>query len=258
MSLRLRGDVVCYTNSMKYPIVSSDRVKMSPSIAVNRLESVLERDGKERALKSDSFQKVRESWVAGVFCLGYATKTKQEYWIQEISKKEEPPDLIIYSYRDPQSQDEIGVVREKILTEITEYPTYSRYGLVEHIKSKLNNKRYHPETWLICYIQRPGEAMRLIDVIEGLQNFKIYIREIWLLFHTDGKTPSNFNLERVYSRGMKVKKISLSIEGDIVKLSQKPQKKFLNDSRGMDKKVTIKKGKKVIVPLPKDRSKRIR
>ena len=186
--------------TMNYPIIDSSKVKMSPAKAIMRFENILKRDGRKRTLESDSFKKIRESWIAGVFSLGYATLTKTKYWIQEIAPKEEPPDLIIFSYRNPQLKGELGVVKEQIITEIVEYPIYSKYDLVDHIKVKLKDKYYHPETWLICYIQRPGEGMRLIDVIEGLQDVKPQVREIWLLFHIDGQLPSQFCIARVYSK----------------------------------------------------------
>jgi hypothetical protein len=241
---------------MKYPIIDSNQVKMSPTKVILRFENILKRDGVERALKSDSFKKVRESWVAGLFCLGYAKLTKKKYWIQEIASRDEPPDLIIYSYRNPQEDGELGVVKEQMITEIVEYPIHSKYDLVGHIKTKLKDKRYHSETWLICYIQRPGDTMRLIDVIKELKKIKPLVREIWLLFHTKGKLPSHFHIARVYSKDIEVKKTAVHIQGNYVKLSQKPQEGFLNDFRGLDKEVTIRPGKIAIVPLPKDKTKK--
>lgn len=241
---------------MKYPILVSTKVKMSPAKVITRFENILIRDGVERAIKSDSFKKVRESWIAGLFCLGYATLTKRKYWIQEIASKDEPPDLIIYSYRDPQENGELGVVKEQTITEIVEYPIHSKHDLVGHIKAKLKNKYYHPETWLICYIQRPGEFLRLVDVIKGLHDIKSKIREIWLLFHTDGKVSSHFHLARVYSKDMTVKETPIVIEEDYIELAKNPQEELLDDSRGSDKEVTLRPGETVIVPLPKDMTKK--
>lgn len=237
------------------PVFDPSKIQMSPSKVIQRFENLKQRDGVLSAVRDRAFQKARESWVGAVFSLLYSTLTSQRYWILEVEEKQEPPDLIIYSYRDPSDLGEIGVVREQILLEVCEYPKNVKFGLVDHLMNKLANKSYHPETWLLCYIRRPGEAMKLIDVIKGLIDLNICVKEIWLLFTVEGEVEGQHRIARVYSRGMSQKETPIVVNSNYLELMKAPQAEFLNASRGLDKKVLITKGNMAIIPLPKKRKK---
>jgi len=238
-----------------FPVIDPSEVQMSPAKVIQRFENLKHRDGVVSAVRDRVFQKARESWIGSVFALLYSTLTRQKYWIQEVEEKQEPPDLMIYSYRNPTDLGEIGVVREQILLEVCEYPKNVKCGLVDHLLNKLANKRYHPETWLVCYIRRPGEAMKLIDVIEGLRELKICVKEIWLLFTVEGEVGGQHRTARVYSRGMSQKETPIVVDGNYLELMSVPQAEFLKAKRGLDKTVLITKGNLTIVPLPKRHAK---
>lgn len=245
-------------NSKGIPVIDSADVLMAPKKVIQRLENIIQKYGVVKALTSNSFQKAREAWVASVFILGYAMRTdKRHYWIQENKIPQDDPDIFAYSYRNPSEQGEIGVVKEIMPIEVFEFPKKAKLGLVEHIKEKLKNKYYHPETIAVCYIMRPGEAMRLIDVINGLSDLKTTVREIWLLFPIDGLPYSNFTIARVFMRDLKFPEMFMDYKGDYKELCKIPQPEFLEDKRGVDKVVKFNPiGKMVIVPLPEEKAKK--
>jgi len=102
-------------------ILQPNEVLMSPSKVIQRFENILEKYGREKALKLTSFQKARESWIAAVFMLLFSQWTKKQYWLRE----DEAPDIYAYSYRNPEELNEIGVTREVQPIEIFEYPQTS-------------------------------------------------------------------------------------------------------------------------------------
>lgn len=183
-------------------VISSGEVLMSPKKVIQRMENIVQKYGRERALKSISFQKAREAWVASVFMLGMGQLTKKTYWIQENAALHDAPDIFSYSYRNPEESHEIGVVREIQPVEVCEYTMHVKEGLSDHIKRKLKDKVYHEETILICYIQRPGESFRIIDAIKGLEGLQTTVREVWILFTVENKPLSNFTIARLYLRNM--------------------------------------------------------
>lgn len=237
-----------------FPVIDPCEVEMSPAKVIQRFENLLSRDGAKSALSERVFQKEREAWVGAVFALIYSTLTHQEYFIKQVKEKDEPPDLILYSYRNPETPDEKGVVREQMLTEIMEYPASAKSNLTDHIMEKLNDKYYHPETRLICYIQRPGESTKLIDVIHKLRDSSPRIKEIWLLFNVWGEIEGNYHLARVFSTEYRSDKDAIVLKGNYIELAKVPQREMINPTRGGGKTVTFTPGRQVIVPLPKRRS----
>ena len=123
-------------------------------------------------------------------------------------------------------------------------------GIVAHIQKKLKDKFYHPETWLLCYIRRPGETIRLIDIIQCLYAPKTAVREIWILFNLEGTPFADFHIARVYLRNSPQKEVAASFSGNYIELSKKYQSDFLKDTRASGKTVKITHGETVIVPLP--------
>jgi len=85
----------------------------------------------------ECFQKAREAWVTSVFVLGLSQKTGATYWIEENPIPQDDPDLFVYSYRNPKTHGEIGVVKEIQPVEVCEYPPQSKLKLDDHIKNKL-------------------------------------------------------------------------------------------------------------------------
>lgn len=236
-----------------FPVMKSSEVIMSPRKVIQRMENVIEKHGRERGLKSVGFQKAREAWITSVFMLGLSQRTRVIYWVQENDKLHDDPDVFVYSYREPSEPGEIGVVKEIQPVEVCEYPVQAKLDLTEHIKKKLHNKQYHPATILICYIQRPGEAMRLIDIINGLADLQTSVREVWLLFTLADLAPTNFTIARVYLRDSKFPQMFLDYKGDYSELCKIPQPDFLRDRRGSGKTVQWELAKeRVIVPLPED------
>lgn len=235
---------------MVYKRIKSSQVPMSPAKAIQRFENILHRDGVKRATEAVSFQKAREAWIAGVFLLGYSSITKELWWLQEV--EDDPPDIIASTYRRPKNKGEKGVVKERALLEICEYPVQSKYKLGEHIANKLSNKLYHPETWLVCYIRRPGEHMRLVDPMKLLQKTEVKIREIWIVFHVQNEMPTRFRIARLYSKGFKFDETPILVEGDYKELAKKRQPELLEESLGTSKEVVYTPGEKVIMPLPTD------
>ncbi len=239
------------SNSKPVRILSSADILMAPRKVIQRMDNIVQKYGREKALKSNSFQKAREAWVTSVFMLGLSQRTSVTYWIEENPIPQDDPDLSVYSYRNPSGPGEIGVVKEIQPVEVCEYPPQGKLGLVEHIKNKLKNKYYHPETILICYIHRPGEAFKLIDIINGLDDLQTQIREVWLLYHLADQQETDFSIGRVYLRGLKFPEMFLDYHGNYAELCKIPQPEFLKDHRGVDKTVTVEPLKEfVIVPLP--------
>lgn len=235
----------------------SHEVLMAPKKVIQRMENIVQKHGRERALKSGSFQKAREAWIVSVFMLGVSQKTGRIYWIRENEIPQDDPDIFSYSYRNPEESGEIGVVKEIQPIEVCEYPPQAKQRLADHIKIKLQNKYYHPETILICYIQRPGEAFKLIDIIKKLTDLQSTVREVWLLFHLAQNPASNFTIARVYLRGIGFPEMYLDYKGDYLELCKIPQPEFLRDNRGIDKIVKWEpSGELVVVPLPDDKTKK--
>ena len=126
--------------------------------------------------------------------------------------------------------------------------------MTKHIIKKLDNKAYHSETIAICYIMRPGEAIRIIDEINQLSSFTSLVREIWLLFNLEGQSTHEYVISRVWLRGESFPKMQANFQGDIVELCKTSQPEFLKESRGFDKEVQVRDlGEVVIVPLPEDK-----
>lgn len=236
--------------------LNSSDVLMAPKKIIQRMENIIQKYGSERALKSGSFQKAREAWIASVFMLGMSQRTDRIYWIQENEVPQDDPDIFSYSYRNPEQPGEIGVVKEIQPVEICQYPIQVKKRIAEHIKTKLKNKYYHPETILICYILRPGEAFKLIDIINGLTDLQTTIREVWVLFNLAGLPVSNFTIARVYLRGISFPEMYLDYKGDYIELCKIPQPDFLRDHKGIEKTVKWKpSGELMVVPLPEDKVK---
>lgn len=240
-----------------YPIqiINSGDVLMSPRKVIQRMENIFQKYGRNRAIKSVRFQKAREAWVASVFSLGLSQHSHKTYWMQENKALHDAPDIFAYSYRNPSEPGEIGVVKEIQPLEVFEYTIYTKIGLPEHIKNKLKDKSYHPETITICYVRRPEEELRLIDVINGLKDLKTSVREVWLLFTLDKLPLSNFMIARVYMRETKYPEMLLSYKGDYAELCKAYQQDFLQDNHGDKIEKTVKltpSGKLIVVPLPED------
>lgn len=223
----------------------------SPSKALHRMDNVFERDGKERGLKADAFKPVREAWTAAVFLLGYSQITKAQYWLRENPKKNEAPDVFAISVRDPMPGEK-GVAREVIEIEVCEYDEHAATSIADHIKAKLTNMAYNYFTFLLCYVHTKGQ-MRLIDVIDGLKELKTTVREIWLLFHIDGESLSNFVIARVYLRNEDLEKTSLKYKGNFIELAKVSQREMIKPTRGSDQKVYFFSIGTGYVPLPKDK-----
>ena len=52
----------------------------------------------------------------------FCTHRRKQYWLKENPIKQDTPDIFAYTYRDPYTKNEIGVVKEEIPLEICEYP----------------------------------------------------------------------------------------------------------------------------------------
>lgn len=235
------------------PELDNIDIFFSPAKALQRMTGVYERDGIEQGLRADVFKPVREAWAAAVFLLGYSQLTKTQYWLRENPKKNEAPDVFAISVREPTPNGK-GVAREVMEIEICEYDEHAKTSIANHIKEKLSGKAYNPFTFLLCYIHVKGQT-KLIDVIEGIRNLKIAIREIWLLFHLDGKPIANFAIARVYLRDADLGKTNLQYKGNYIELAQIPQKEMIKTTRGSGRKVDFFKMGIAYVPLPRPRRK---
>ena len=237
------------SNNSYSPELDEVDVFFSPTMALKRLLGVYEMEGLVTGLKSSVFQAQRESWAAAVFLLGYGQLTKTQYWLRENPKKHLAPDVFAITPRAP--GDESGYVsREVMEIEVCEYDEHATADIPGHIKAKLEGKNYHPSTFLLCYVHVLQKA-RLIDIIEGLKDFKPSVREIWLLFHLNDGPHGNFYIARVYLKDNDLGTTNLQYKGNYLELMKLPQKDMIKTSRGAVKKINFEPLGIGIVPLPR-------
>ncbi len=238
------------------PEIDTIEIFFSPSKALQRMEGIFAMNGIKNGSTSTTFQPQRESWATAVFLLGYCELTHQKYWLRENPVKNESPDIFAISFKEPEDKEQKGITREIIEIEVCEYDNHAKTNLTEHIKEKLKNQAYNKETFLLCYIHsRPGDEIRLIDVMNELKDIKTTVREIWLLFHTMNDGEGNFIISRVYLREANFKVTNLNYKGNYIELSKKSQVDMVKTSKGISKKIEFKKLGYAIVPLPRDSKK---
>lgn len=225
----------------------------SPAKALQRMAGAYERDGILQGLKADIFKPVREAWAAAVFLLGYSQITKSQYWLRENPKKNEAPDVFAISIRAPLPHEK-GVSREIMEIEVCEYDEHAKTNIADHIKEKLRGKAYNPFTFLLCYVHIKGQT-RLIDVINGLNDVKTTVREIWLLFHLDTEPIGNFAIARVYLRDANLEKTNLQYKGNYIELTHIPQMEMIKPIKGSGREVDLFDMGMAYIPLPKARRK---
>ena len=235
------------------PELDNINIFFSPTKALQRMAGVYKRDGITQGLKADAFKPVREAWAAAVFLLGYSQITKSQYWLRENPKKNEAPDIFAISIRAPLPSEK-GASREIMEIEVCEYDEHAKTNIADHIKEKLRGKVYNLSTFLLCYVHTKGQT-KLIDVIDGLKNVNILIREIWLLFHLDAEPAGNFVIARVYLRDADLEKTNLQYKGNYIKLAQIPQKEMIKPIKGLGRKVDFFKMGIAYISLPKTKNK---
>ncbi|OGD81467.1 hypothetical protein A2572_02450 [Candidatus Collierbacteria bacterium RIFOXYD1_FULL_40_9] len=229
------------------PELDNIKIFISPSRAISRMKTVVNRDGKVAAIREDAHKPVREAWSAAVFLLGYSQITNHQYWLRENPVKNEAPDIFSISILPP-FQDEKGVKREILEIEVCDYDEHCKLDLVDHIKEKLGGKAYNPFTLLLCYVHKQGEA-RLIDLINGLKETKTSVREIWILFHPGQDINGEFAISRVFLRDPGID-VPCHYEGNYRQLALIPQQEMIKTSRGSGKEINFVPMGIGYVPLP--------
>lgn len=235
------------------PELDNIKIFFSPAKALQRMGNVYERDGVGQGLKDDAYKPVREAWAAAVFLLGYSQVAKVQYWLRENPQKNEAPDIFAIGLREPLPDDR-GVSREVIEIEVCDYDKHAQTNIAGHIKKKLGGMAYNPSTFLLCYVHAKTQT-RLIDIINGLKDVKKSVREIWLLFHFDGKPISDFGIARVYLRDADLTKTNLQYKGNYIELAKILQREMIKPTRGSGRKVDFFNLGMAYVPLPKAKRK---
>lgn len=237
------------------PELDEIKIFYSPAKATQRMQGVYEMAGKDLGIKSTAFQPVREAWAAAVFLLGYSQITKAQYWLSENPKKHLAPDIFAITFKEPELPRQRGVSRVIMEIEVCDYDEHARTSLPEHIKNKLKDKSYYPDTFLLCYVHLKGQT-KLIDVIEGLNDIKTSVREIWLLLHLYNEPKGNFLIARVYLRDFDLMKTNLQYKGNWLELIKLPQREMVHTSKGLTKKVEFNRLGYGYVPLPRIKKKK--
>lgn len=236
------------------PGLDSIDIFFSPTKALQRMEGVYQMDSVRAGLTNNAFQPVRETWVAAVFLLGYSQITSEQYWLRENPQSNDAPDIFAISIHPPLAGQK-GSSRQVMEIEVKEYDEHAQTDLASHLRRLLADKAYHSETFLLCYVRRPGESMRLIDVINGLRGIKTSVREIWLLFHTDGEPVGNFTIARVYLRGADLQTLNLQYKGNYNALQTIEQLDMIKTFFGTSKKLEFEHLGKAYIPLPRRKRK---
>ena len=221
---------------MDIKTIAEDKIYFSPKKVIGRLSNLFEKNGIKDGITKYEFQQDREKWIAGVFLFGYSKLTNKQYWLQPNPDPKATPDIFAVSLRDP-IEGEKGAVMEIQEIEICEYEEHSKKTLVEHIKTKLEKATYGNQTIILCYAHpKPGTGFKPIDIINGLQEAKTDVREIWILLHTNKEPIDNFIIMRVYSCNGE-KDCGLSYEGNYSDVKKEEQLDCIYPERGVSKKV---------------------
>jgi len=186
------------SNDMKEVDFSSSDIFISPKFAIRRMIGVGHKYGRLNAIKSSSFQQVRECYIAGVFLLGLSHITKINYWLQPNSDPNNAPDVFAISIRNPKDKSEIGVVREVWKIEIFEYEDHSRDDLTTHILKKVKDKRYGKDTVLVCFVHKSNILINPEQLFNDLEKYRLEISEIWLLFQCDLFPNSDYVISKIF------------------------------------------------------------
>lgn len=93
------------------------------------------------------FKRAKEIYATSIIAMAMSKQDKKEFWI--IKPKNDPPDGVIGTIIEKDGFQEMHVREIEVVEHI-------EGNLLDTIRKKLSDKRYEPNTILVCYISQGG------------------------------------------------------------------------------------------------------
>ncbi len=171
--------------------MSKDQYKgiwLSPSVAVERFNQLVEKYGVENAVSDDRFKPEREAWVMAMFLFGLRKITRQEFWL-ELETVDSTPDAYGYYLEEVDGKN----YRRIMSVEITEFEEHSE-DIFSVIKNKIN--RAYPTHYILLVYARKAGVIKPSEVFEKIQKTTIPFAEIWILSAVDSE--DKFQITKIF------------------------------------------------------------
>jgi len=208
---------------------------MSPSVAIVRLNYLIEKYGIQKILSKSIFKHEREAWIAAVFLLGLRQQDSKEYWL-EIETEQATPDIYGYQLREVEG----NYRRDVYNIEITEWEEHGG-NIIDIIKNK-SKKSYSDYFFLLIYARKGGEIIDYSNIYNEILSFRIPFSEIWIL--ASSSYNQDYHLTRVYKQ---IFQIRFNLNSAIINnKEQKSFATFLKRGKGTE----FKNLGQILVPYP--------
>lgn len=142
-------------------------IAMSPSVVLERHQSIIEKYGIDSVIKRNEFKRAREMYETARYAIGMTARTNRFYWVTPGERNETPDTYIIW----------IENQSKNISVECVEVAQWERHvdDMFEIIRKKIS-KAYPSNFVILIHIERPGEhtgSQYFADLHHRLQNCKI-------------------------------------------------------------------------------------
>jgi uncharacterized protein YlzI (FlbEa/FlbD family) len=146
---------------------------MSPRFVIARMERTMGTRGIQLVTTHGRFKKEREAWTSGMFALGLAKLTGNEYWV-EIETVEQTPDTRI---RHIDQSSGHNVVRTQSC-EIVDWEEHVQ-DILQVIRQKC--QRAYPPYFCLLVLARNGTRVDFEIVIQEVKKMRMPFAELWIL-----------------------------------------------------------------------------
>ncbi len=211
-------------NFEKYNVKNYKGIWMSPSIAIKRLDILLERCGNDlKRILANGTKHEREAWVAGVFLLGLNEIQPSQYWL-EIVVEEATPDIYGYKIDIINGNYHRGVYN----IEITDFEEHSK--TIEDIIKQKSFKSYPDYFQLLIYARKGGYLLDYDAIFDSINKISIPFANIFIL--SASSYEDDYELVQIYPLKWR---LSFNLHSVIQKnINQKELATFLKRGSGTD------------------------
>lgn len=150
------------------------QVWMSPYTAIERMETISERDGVDRARTEGRFKKEREAWAAGVLALALS-KLKDDLWWVEVETVDATPDTKLHQI----SQSANGNVDNTRNIENVDWEEH--VGDIMTVIRKKCKRSYPPDYLLVVHARNYFKEINFGLVIEQMKSVQSPFLEVWVI-----------------------------------------------------------------------------
>ena len=164
------------SKNVLYKIPHEDNIWFSPAKVLRDHASLS--DEKRVFYTTDERKVITEAFQTSIMLLGIMEATRQEYWLQLVSPREQAPDIRTMCMEPRSGKSDSMHVQD---VEVTEYEDHSMESLFTFLKrTKLSPKKSYPlDTIILCFINKDtlrqdwSEVHRDLSEIESPLN--VYI-----------------------------------------------------------------------------------